>query len=61
MKLILKLEELAMLLVGIYAFSMLEISWWWFLLLFFTPDLGMLAYVFGSKSGAIAYNYRDGA
>ncbi|MGY5848808.1 DUF4260 domain-containing protein [Salegentibacter sp. F14] len=56
MRLILKLEELVMLLLGIFAFSLLDFSWWWFLLLFFTPDLGMLAYFFGNKSGAILYN-----
>ncbi|MDT0643847.1 DUF4260 domain-containing protein [Zunongwangia sp. F363] len=56
MKFILRLEELAMLLLGIYAFSVLDFSWWWFLGLFFTPDLGMIGYAFGQKAGAFSYN-----
>ncbi|SFN30250.1 DUF4260 domain-containing protein [Salegentibacter flavus] len=56
MKLTLKLEELAMLLLGILAFSLLDFAWWWFLVLFLVPDLGMLGYLFGNKSGALLYN-----
>lgn len=56
MKLTLKLEELAMLLLGIFAFSLLDFVWWWFLVLFLTPDLGMLGYLFGNKVGALLYN-----
>ena len=56
MKVILKLEELAMLLLAIFAFSQLDFAWWWFLLLFLAPDLGMLGYLFGNKFGALLYN-----
>lgn len=56
MKLTLKLEELAMLLLGIFVFSLLDFAWWWFLVLFLAPDLGMLGYLFGNKSGAFVYN-----
>lgn len=56
MKFILKLEEFAMLLLGILAFSFLSFSWWWFLVLILVPDIGMLGYLFGSKAGAISYN-----
>ena len=56
MKTTLKLEELAMLLLGIYFFSFLHYQWWWFLVLFLAPDLGMIGYAFGNRAGAFAYN-----
>ncbi len=56
MKTILKLEELAMFLLGIYLFSLLDFAWWWFLVLFFVPDIGMIGYLFGSNTGAGIYN-----
>ncbi len=56
MKLILKLEELGMLLMGITFFSFLPFSWWWFLVLFLLPDIGMFGYLIGNKVGAISYN-----
>jgi hypothetical protein len=52
----LKLEELAMLLLGIYVFGFLHFEWWWFLLLFLAPDLGMIGYAFGNRAGAFLYN-----
>lgn len=56
MKAILKLEELAMFLLGLWAFQLTGISWWWFVGLFFLPDIGMLGYVLGEKTGAAVYN-----
>ena len=56
MKTSLKLEELAMLLLGIYLFSQLHLSWWWFIGLFFAPDIGMLGYLVNPKVGAWCYN-----
>jgi len=56
MKTILKLEELAMFGLGIYLFSLLPYAWWWFLVLILAPDIGMIGYLFGSKTGAIVYN-----
>ncbi|SKB59674.1 protein of unknown function [Salegentibacter holothuriorum] len=56
MKITLKLEELAMLVLGIFAFSQLDFAWWWFLVLFFTPDFGMLGYLFNNEIGAFIYN-----
>ncbi|WP_029036720.1 DUF4260 domain-containing protein [Salinimicrobium xinjiangense] len=56
MKTTLKLEELAMLLLGIYGFGFLPYEWWWFLVLFLAPDLGMIGYAFGNKAGAFLYN-----
>lgn len=56
MKKLLQLEELGMLLVGIFVFNTLSLDWWWFSLLFFTPDFGMFGYLYGNKTGAISYN-----
>ncbi len=53
---IVKIEELAMFLGGIFAFSFLNYEWWWFLVLFFVPDIGMLGYLYGNKTGAAIYN-----
>lgn len=52
----LKIEELVMFLGGIFAFSFLKFEWWWFLVLFFAPDIGMLGYLNGNKTGAVIYN-----
>lgn len=57
MKTVLKLEELGLFLFGIYLFSMLIYAWWWFLVLLLVPDLSMIGYVFGNKSGAFLYNF----
>ena len=56
MKTTLKLEELAMFLLGIYAFSFLDFHWSTFLLLLFLPDLSMLGYLGGTSTGAFFYN-----
>ncbi|TDN89109.1 uncharacterized protein DUF4260 [Salegentibacter sp. 24] len=52
----LKLEELAMLVLGVFVFTQLDFAWWWFLVLFFTPDFGMQGYLLGNKIGALIYN-----
>lgn len=56
MKITLKIEELIMLLLGIWAFNLQDLSWWWFIGLFFVPDFGMLGYLVNTKVGAIFYN-----
>tara|TARA_R110000850_G_scaffold190308_4_gene316229 strand:- start:5910 stop:6293 length:384 start_codon:yes stop_codon:yes gene_type:complete len=56
MKITLKLEELALFLLGIFMFSQLPFAWWWFLVLILTPDIGMIGYAFGNKTGAFTYN-----
>jgi len=56
MKTIIKLEELGLFILGIYLFSLLNFEWWWFLVLILAPDLSMLGYIFGNKSGAFFYN-----
>jgi len=56
MKTTLKLEEFGLFLFGIYLFNQLDYVWWWFLVLILAPDLSMIGYVFGNKSGAFLYN-----
>ena len=56
MKTTLKLEELAMFGLGIFAFNQLDFLWWWFLVLILTPDIGMVGYLVNSKIGALSYN-----
>ena len=56
MKNILKLEELAMLLISIYALYQLMVPWWCYLLLAIGPDIGILGYAAGNKAGAAVYN-----
>lgn len=56
MKTIIKLEELFMMILGIFLFSQLQYAWWWFLVLILLPDIGMFGYALGDKVGAHIYN-----
>lgn len=56
MKIILKLEELAMMFLALYLFSLLDFNWWIFAALFFSPDIGILGYLINPKFGAFTYN-----
>ena len=53
---LLKLEQAALFLLGVYLFTTLNYAWWWFPVLFFLPDLSMLGYVAGPRVGAAIYN-----
>jgi hypothetical protein len=56
MKVLLKLEALALFGLSIFLFARLGYSWWWYPLLFFAPDLSMAGYAFGTRGGAWIYN-----
>ncbi|MET4105156.1 DUF4260 domain-containing protein [Hymenobacter sp. UYP22] len=56
MKTVLKLEELAQLLVATLIFAQLPYAWWWLPALFLAPDLSMLGYLAGPRMGAFCYN-----
>ena len=56
MKTILKIEEAALFVTGVFMFSTLNFAWWWFPVLLLTPDLGMLGYLANQKVGAFSYN-----
>ncbi len=57
MKYLLKVEELFMFGLSIYAFSKLNYAWWWYPVLLFTPDLSMLGYLLNPRIGARTYNF----
>jgi hypothetical protein len=56
MKNIIKLEEMAMFGLSIYALSLFQMDWWWYLILLFGPDISMAGYFGGNKIGAASYN-----
>jgi hypothetical protein len=56
MKYILKLEEFAMLAIAAYALYLLEADWWCYILMLIAPDISMVGYLGGNKTGAITYN-----
>ena len=56
MKLLLRLEHLAIALVALAIYWNGGTGWRLFLLLVLVPDLSMLGYAFGPRTGAMAYN-----
>ena len=56
MKNILKLEEAAMFGFCVCILIFLKEPWWVFLLLLIGPDISMLGYLAGNKTGAFCYN-----
>ncbi len=53
---VLRLEGLALALTCLWLFSLFHQSWWLFAVLVLAPDLSMLGYLAGPKSGAAIYN-----
>jgi hypothetical protein len=53
---LIKLEEAALFVLGIYLFSLLPYEWWWFIALLLLPDLSMAGCLFGNTTGAATYN-----
>lgn len=53
---VLKLEEAGQFLLSIYLFSLLDYSWWVFPACLLIPDLSMIGYLSGPKTGARLYN-----
>ncbi|TLF45148.1 DUF4260 domain-containing protein [Maribacter aurantiacus] len=56
MRNLLRLEEVAMFVLGIFMYGLLGYPWWLFFVLLLTPDIGMLGYLMNEKVGAIGYN-----
>jgi len=56
MKTIVQLEEAGMLCISIYALYFLKAEWWVYPLLLLGPDISMLGYVAGNRTGALTYN-----
>ena len=53
---LLRLEGAAVFVAMLFAFRSLGGNWWLFALLALAPDLAMLGYLAGRKTGATAYN-----
>ncbi|MCR5887569.1 DUF4260 domain-containing protein [Hymenobacter sp. J193] len=56
MKALLKLEELAELLLALLVFAHLPYTWWVLPATFLLPDVSMLGYLAGPRVGAWSYN-----
>jgi len=56
MKNLLKLEELAQLLLSIYLFSSLPFAWWVYPVFFLAPDVSMLMLMLNKRLGTPVYN-----
>lgn len=57
MKTLIRLEELALVVLSFYLFLALDYAWWWFPLLFFVPDISLAGLLINSQVGAITYNF----
>jgi len=55
-RLLLRLEGLALALGALFLFHRIGGNWWLFAMLILIPDVALLAYFFGTRPGAIAYN-----
>ncbi len=56
MKILLKIEALALFSLSLFLFSRLDYPWWLYPVLFFAPDLSMAGYMLGARVGAVIYN-----
>jgi len=56
MKSLLRIEELAEMLLALLVFAHLPYPWWVLPATFLLPDLSMLGYLAGPRVGAISYN-----
>ena len=56
MKNIIRLEEMAMLAMSIAALYSFNVAWWFYLLMALGPDISLLGYLAGNKTGAFIYN-----
>jgi Domain of unknown function (DUF4260) len=56
MRTILKLEEFTMFAISVYALYLLKAEWWCYILILIAPDISMIGYLGGNKTGAIIYN-----
>lgn len=57
MKNMIRLEELAMLLLALFTLGEYDSPWWCYLLLVIGPDVSMVGYLAGNKMGAWVYNF----
>ena len=55
-RLLLRLEGAALAIAAVYLYYRAGANWWWFAALILVPDVSFVAYLFGTRPGAIAYN-----
>ena len=53
---LIKLEQIALFVFAIFLFSRTDYAWWWFLALILLPDISMVGYLSGPRTGSILYN-----
>ena len=56
MRSLIKVEELAMFAVSVFALYYFNQTWWVYILLLFAPDISMLGYLANNIAGAFSYN-----
>lgn len=56
MKTVIKLEELAQILLGLYLYDKTDYPWWLFFALILAPDISIAGYLINKKVGAVIYN-----
>jgi Domain of unknown function (DUF4260) len=56
MKYIIKLEEMGMFALSIFALNHLQVAWWYYMIMLLGPDIGLVGYLLGNKVGAACYN-----
>lgn len=57
MKVLVKIEELAMFLFAGFLFWTTDFAWWLFPALLLVPDFSMIGYVINNRIGAYLYNF----
>ena len=57
MKTLIQLEEAGMLLLAFVLSMVIGYEWWVFWVFLLVPDLSMLGYLFGTRTGAWVYNF----
>lgn len=55
-RLLIRLEGLAVVTVSLYFYGKQDISWLYFFILLFAPDLSLLGYLLNKKAGMVSYN-----
>ncbi len=53
---LLKFEGLVWFIISLYAYHYLELSWTLFFSTFLIPDISLIGYLFGSRTGSVFYN-----
>lgn len=55
-RVLLHMEGAAVFIVATFVYFRLGLPWWAFLLFLLAPDLSAVGYLFGTRTGSIAYN-----